>query len=91
MMKVVRIFSLLLLVLLHGCDTGKEYADYDNQEEVTGFRETYNDKVLGELQAKKEELSKQIADKPEKEEDQAIDPKTLQLAHAMPTLVHPRV
>ena len=70
-MKVVRIFSLLLLVLLHGCDTGKEYIDYDNQEEVTGFRKTHNDKVLDELQTKKEELSKQIADQPEKEEDQA--------------------
>ena len=52
-MNKLNLFCLLLVVALAGCDTGKDFADYDNKEEVTGFRESHNEKVLGELEGKK--------------------------------------
>ena len=61
-MKRWRLLFFLPVAVLSGCDSREDFADYDNKEEVTGFRESHNKKVLGELEGKKEELAKQLDD-----------------------------
>ena len=61
-MRALHISSLFVIVVLFGCDSKKEFADFDNEEEVDGFRVSRNEVVLKELGAKKKEIAKQLAE-----------------------------
>ena len=68
-MNPLRLVFLLLVVALAGCDSRKDFLDYDNDKDVTGFREIQNEKVLGKLEEKKEELTRQLAEPGEEDRD----------------------
>ncbi len=68
-MNPLHLVFLLLVVALAGCDSRKDFLDYDNDKDVTGFREIQNEKVLGKLEEKKEELTKQLAEPGEEDRD----------------------
>ena len=61
-MKRWRLLFFLPVAVLSGCDSREDFADYDNEEQVAGFRESQNEKVERELTAKRAELSKQLAE-----------------------------
>ncbi|MBB80277.1 MAG: ABC transporter substrate-binding protein [Roseibacillus sp.] len=68
-MNPLRLFCLLLLVALAGCDGRQDFLEYDNKEEVIGFRERKNERVLDELEKKKEELTRQLDEPGEEDRD----------------------
>ena len=68
-MRALHISSLFVIVVLFGCDSKKEFADFDNEEEVDGFRVSRNEVVLKELGAKKKEIAKQLAEPGEEDRD----------------------
>ena len=61
-MKRWRLLFFLPVAVLSGCDSREDFADYDNEKQVAGFRESQNEKVERELTAKRAELSKQLAE-----------------------------
>ena len=68
-MRALHISFLFVVVVLFGCDSKKEFADFDNEEEVDGFRVSRNEAVLKELGTKKEEIAKQLAEPGEQDRD----------------------
>ena len=68
-MNPLYLVFLLLVVALAGCDSREDFLDYDNDKDVTGFREIQNEKVLAKLEEKKEELTRQLAEPGEEGRD----------------------
>ena len=68
-MKLRSLPLVLVALALLGCGEAERFADYDNEEEVAVFYASrQNEKVLAELEKKKEELTEKLAE-PGEEED----------------------
>ena len=52
-MRALHTFALFVVVTLPGCDSKKEFADFDNEEEVNGFRVSRNEMVLKSLEQRR--------------------------------------